>query len=116
MDKQTIKFKYIFTPDYNPKYVNGAYGGVSPQGEINVNFYLERRGLPKYHEFFVDEKGKLTEKSIEPADHQHSMVRVVENGVTLSLAGAKNIHEWLGKKIVELEKLLDQAEIKKQEK
>lgn len=29
---EKIKFKYIFKDDYNPKYVNGAFGGISPQG------------------------------------------------------------------------------------
>ncbi len=38
----SFKFKYVFDDDYNPKYVNGAFGGVNPQGEINLNFYMER--------------------------------------------------------------------------
>jgi hypothetical protein len=25
-----IRFKYVFAEDYNPKYVNGAYGGGVP--------------------------------------------------------------------------------------
>lgn len=28
-----IEFKYIFEKDYNPKYVNGAFGGMSPTGK-----------------------------------------------------------------------------------
>ncbi len=113
MEKPVIKFKYICSPLYNPVYINGAYGGVSPQGEINVNFYLERKGLPKYHEFYVDNKGKMTEKSIIPEDHKMSMVRVVETGITMNLRGAKGVHKWLGAKIKELEQLEEEAKTKK---
>lgn len=113
MEKPIVKFKYVFSPEYNPKYVNGAYGGVSTQGEIIISFYLERKGLPKYHEFYVEKDGKMTEKSIEPEDHRHSMVRVVQTGIVLDLTHAKSIHNWLGGKIDELEKM--QTEQKKTE-
>jgi hypothetical protein len=64
--------------------------------------------LPKYHEFYVEDTGKLEEKSIDPADHKRSLVRIVETGVTLNLNSAKSIHKWLGEKIDELEKLMNQ--------
>lgn len=41
--KNELKFKYIFDDSYNPVYVNGAHGGVTPRGELVVNFYLERQ-------------------------------------------------------------------------
>ncbi|MFC0297755.1 hypothetical protein [Geobacillus jurassicus] len=44
--EKVVHFKYLFPDDYNPVYVNGAHGGISPQGEIVVNFYFERRPLP----------------------------------------------------------------------
>lgn len=42
MDLDKINFKYKFSDAYNPVYVNGAYGGVNPRGEIVINFYFER--------------------------------------------------------------------------
>ena len=44
--KPEMTFKYIFTYDYSPVYVNGAHGGISPRGELVMNFYLERQPLP----------------------------------------------------------------------
>ena len=40
-DKPEFRFKYIFSHDNNPVYVNGAHGGVNPRGELVVNFYLQ---------------------------------------------------------------------------
>lgn len=115
MDKE-IKFKYIFSEDYNPRYSNGAYGGITPKGEIAVNFYFERPGLPRYQSYEINEKGKLgKETARNPEDLQTSMVRFVENGVILDINSAKNIVDWLNEKIVSLEKMRnDQKESKKE--
>tara|TARA_R110002049_G_scaffold186209_1_gene354479 strand:- start:15 stop:395 length:381 start_codon:yes stop_codon:yes gene_type:complete len=107
--------KYIFDENYNPKYVNGAYGGVNPGGEIVINFYLERTGLPNKQVFAINDQGKgeeLIEKR-EPLNLEQSVVRVVENGVILDLARAKDIRDWLGKQIAHLEELIVQSKIQK---
>lgn len=101
-----IKFKYIFNQQYNPKYVNGAFGGIGPQGEIIINFYMERAALPNAQTFSL-ENDQVSEEIIEdrePEDHPHSFVRFVENGVVLDYKNAKEIHRWLGEHIKKLEK------------
>lgn len=105
MSDKNIKFKYIFADDYNPKYVNGAYGGITPKGEITVNFFFERQGLPisETHEIATD--GKLSNSiDTEPEDLQKSMIRFVDTGVILNLASAKEIISWLSEKVEFLEK------------
>ncbi len=101
---EKIKFKYIFQEDYNPKYVNGAFGGISPQGEIVVNFYMERVAIPRSQTYQFSEDKVLEEISEErePGDHERSVVRVIENGVILDLAHAEDIHRWLGEHIKNL--------------
>ena len=101
-----IRFKYIFEDDYNPKYVNGAFGGVSPQGEIIVNFYLERIPLPyeDHHELYSD--GHISQiKSRKPDDFEGTMIRYIQSGIVVSLEQAKSIQAWLGSKIEEAEKI-----------
>lgn len=104
MDK--IKCKYIFEDNYNPKYVNGAQGGINPQGEIVVNFYLERNALPVSQTFGID-SGKISAQEVEsePSDLKNSFVRVIENGIVLNYQTAKEIHKWLGNHIETLETL-----------
>ena len=104
MDK--IKCKYIFKDDFNPKYINGAQGGINPQGEVVINFYLERSALPVSQTYGIED-GKLSAQEIEsePSDLQNSFVRVIENGIVMNYQTAKEIHKWLGNHIAILEEL-----------
>ncbi|MEA3445307.1 MAG: hypothetical protein U9R19_11360 [Bacteroidota bacterium] len=104
---EKLKCKYIFDKNYNPKYVNGAQGGINPLGEIVVNFYLERAALPvsQTYELSDGTMNSAKEISAEPKDLQNSFVRVVENGIVMNYQTAKEIHKWLGQHIEKLEKL-----------
>ena len=106
-----LKCKYIFADSYNPKYVNGAYGGINSRGEIVINFYLERMPLPHSQTFEI-ESGKIYQENIEeraPKDLMSSVVRFVENGIILNYNTAKHIHEWLGDHIRSMEKSNENA-------
>jgi hypothetical protein len=103
---EKIIFKYVFSDDYNPLYVNGVYGGITPNREIVANFFFERHGLPFSQIMDVESDGKLgKEYERHPKEEYPYLVRVVENGVILNLENAKKIHKWLGDKIQELEGL-----------
>jgi len=110
MDEKTVpkqlKFKYIFSKEYNPTYSNGIYGGVTTSGDIVANFYFERHGLPVSQTQVVNTDGSLGEViANEPPDLQTSIVRVVESGVILNIATAKAFHDWLEKYIKLAEKV-----------
>jgi hypothetical protein len=107
MDK--IKCKYIFKDDFNPVYINGAQGGINTQGEIIINFYLERSALPVSQAYeIVDGKLSVQEIESEPSDLKKSFVRVIENGIVMNYQTAKEIHKWLGNHIETLEALSSQ--------
>ena len=102
--KPEVTFKYIFTYDYNPTYVNGAHGGVSPRGELVVNFYLERPPLPNEITHEINPNGTIgAEIAVDPEDFAHSLVRFVPTGVVVNYQTARDLHQWLGDKIKELE-------------
>lgn len=104
--KPEVTFKYIFTYDYNPVYVNGAHGGVSPRGDLVVNFYLERPPLPNEITHEVNPNGTIgAETGVEPEDFAQSLVRFVPTGVVLNYQTARELHHWLGEKVRELETL-----------
>ncbi len=105
-NKPEIKFKYIFNYSYNPVYVNGAHGGVSPRGELIMNFYLERIALPESITHNINQNGTIGgEVESEPADLKSSLVRYVENGVVLNYQSARDLHQWLGERLKEMEAL-----------
>ncbi len=99
-----VKCKYIFNESYNPKYVNGAHGGLTPQGEFVINFYLERSALPNSQTFsLIENRLDNEEINSEPIDLNNSFVRVIENGVLMNYQTAKAIHKWLGEHIANVE-------------
>lgn len=104
-----INFKYKFNEDYNPVYVNGAYGGISSRGEIIANFFLERQPIPKTEACEVNSKGIIKSSKItEPIEHRFNVIRYVETGVIMNIETAKIIRNWLNDKIAELEKLSEE--------
>ncbi|MBA7707990.1 hypothetical protein ES703_116877 [subsurface metagenome] len=104
MNDHTVEFKYKFPDDYNPKYVNGAYGGIGPRGELVVNFYLERQPIPKEETYEVTKKGVLGGLlDRTPEDLRSKIIRFIQTGVVLNLESAKIIHKWLGDHIKSLE-------------
>ena len=52
------------------------------------------------------EKVDGVEIESEPADLKSSYVRVIENGVVMNYSTAKEIHNWLGSHIEQLEKFI----------
>ena len=101
-----IKFKYIFSDDYTPKYVKGAVGGISPRGEIVASFYLERPAIPEEIVHELGEGGLLGEVvEKKPHDFENIMIRSIQGGVVLDAEAAKTLHEWLGRQIEKQHKL-----------
>ncbi|NVN98623.1 MAG: hypothetical protein HXX17_04795 [Geobacteraceae bacterium] len=102
--KPEIAFKYIFNYAYNPVYINGAHGGISPRGELVMNFYLERPPLPEEVKHAINPNGTIGDvTSEEPHDLSNSMVRYIDNGVILNYESARNIHYWIGERLKEME-------------
>ena len=104
--KPEFTFKYIFTYDYNPVFVNGAHGGVTPRGELVVNFYQERAPLPNSITHEINPNGTMgAETAVDPEDLNRSMVRFVNTGIVVTPQTARELHYWLGEKIKEIDAL-----------
>lgn len=109
--KREVTFKYIFNYNYNPTYVNGAQGGVSPRGELVIHFYLERPPLPQEISHEITPQGGIgRETSVEPADLQQSLVRFIDTGVVMNYENARAFHAWLGEKLKEVESIQEARE------
>ena len=87
MADKRVLFKYEFPETYNPVYANGAQGGLTPQGEIALNFFLERLPVPRRETYRVDEAGQMGESvKVEPSDEADAViVRYVSTGVVMTL-------------------------------
>jgi hypothetical protein len=114
-ERPEIKFKYIFNYNYNPIYINGAHGGISPRGELIMNFYLERLPLPDSITHEINQNGTMGgEVEMEPEDLKNSMVRFVETGVVMNYQNARDLHAWIGERLKEMEAVEQAKATKKQ--
>ncbi len=103
-NSKKIVFKYKFSEEYNPVYINGAFGGLSPNGEIILNFYLERKPVPYADNSILDLKGNtLKSESFEPEDFDDIIIRFISNGIVMNLETAKSICVFIQDKIKEAE-------------
>jgi hypothetical protein len=102
-----IAFKYKFEECYNPIYVNGAVGGVTPFGEVVVNFYLERQPVPYSETHLVKDGaiGDLISRNPTDDDETLTVVRYISNGVVMSEESATRIYNWLGERLTQLKQM-----------
>jgi hypothetical protein len=96
---QRIKFNFKRPDDYKIHFVNGAYGGLTPHGDILCEFYFEYKALPQDEKatiingnLVLDEQKNLTEVEL---------TREFKVGVILTTIEAKNIANWLNNKAEE---------------
>ena len=102
---ETIKFNDIKSNAFRVIHADGAFGGVSPDGgAMDVSFFSERRPIPTQiiHELGP---GSALGKEIERVS-KDGIVREVEVAVTMDLATAKKVRDWLDDRITALEQAI----------
>lgn len=104
MDKNEVKFKYYFDDNYDPEYVNGAYGGQTPNGELVMHFFMDRFPIPYEVTQGLNEDGTPDpDEIIVVPDQEEAMIRrSVKAGVIMSPATALNIYKWLKNRLIEM--------------
>ena len=58
---KNIKIHYLESKDYRMIPVTGAHGGISPNGEVIIDLYVERKEAPKSVDLEIDDTGKSKE-------------------------------------------------------
>lgn len=95
--KASIQIFYEKNPLYRTVYTDGIFGGITPTGSINFNFYATRHPIPKslIHEITSD--GSVNPKGIKSSDSKSGIIREVEIGVYMNKKTAQDIYEFLRK-------------------
>ncbi|MDT8390551.1 MAG: hypothetical protein RRC34_08595 [Lentisphaeria bacterium] len=102
-----LTFQFVFPDDHNPEYATGCWGGVCPNTDISMHFYVERAALPKKVTHTV-EGGKLGSE-VRRDPQNPPLIRFVTTGVVMNQAAAEGFHRWLGQKLEEAKKLRQTA-------
>ena len=100
--ENSLEFHNKISSNFRELHVDGAYGGITPRGFINLNFFAERFPIPKSSTYALVNQ-QLSEKIEDSADSKTGLVREYEFGIYFDLATATELHNFLGEKIKELE-------------
>lgn len=88
--------------NFRELHVDGAYGGLTPKGMVNINFYAERLSIPKSTDYKIESQKLI--KIADSEDSKKGIIREFETGVYMTFETAKELHKWLGEQIVRFEK------------
>jgi len=100
--KQTIEVHNKISPLFQQISIDGAFGGITPQGKINLNFFAERLPIPKSSIFEIS--GNKTAKKISDSpDSKKGIIREYSFGVYMNLNTAKGISLWLQEQVEKME-------------
>ena len=84
----SVKGKIVYPNGKQPKYVNGAFGGINNRGEFVANFFYELGVTPDEFE--------IQDNSIETFVPSKDMpTKTVEFSMFMSLETAKSIVAWM---------------------
>jgi hypothetical protein len=112
-ETQEVKFKYIKSNFFRVIHADGAWGGVSPRGNIHLSFYNERAALPDSSKIVLSVDGELKEP--EQFHASSRIVREIECDVVFDLETAKALQGWLNHKVQVLEEIIAKAGEKQEE-
>lgn len=100
MEQNEIIVHNKISHNFRELHVDGAYGGLTPKGLININFYAERFPIPKSVTHNL-----LDNTSLDSEDSKQGLIREFEFGIYMDLNVAKQISDFLLNKISEFEQL-----------
>lgn len=98
---EKVRFSYVIPDGFEPKYANGAYGGVTPRGDLVVSFYQERAAAPKIEIHALSKDGTLGPIEAKPQPIA-DLERHVVGGVILNEQTVRELHVWLTQKLEEM--------------
>ncbi len=106
MDQQypsRVRYEYEQEPEVRLKYAHGVWGGINPQGEIEISFYLESDKMPPYSERVIEEDGSFGHEMAPYSEDIRTIVRTIQAKVVINYHTARALLEWLEDKVCELE-------------
>lgn len=106
-EREEVGIKYVKANFFRVIHADGAWGGISPKGDIHIALYNERAAIPDISRLVVAPDGKVLEP--ETFEAASKLVREVEADVIVDLGTARALRAWLDNKIAALEQAIEQA-------
>lgn len=100
---KTVKVNYLKTSSYRTYYIDGIFGGLTPNGKIYMELFIQRLVTPQLIEYEVKEDG--LGKEIERIGKE-GIIREIEAGLIMDIEAAKVLRNWIDGKIKKFEEQL----------
>ncbi|BFR49100.1 hypothetical protein RVX_R21610 [Nitratidesulfovibrio sp. HK-II] len=98
-----IRYEYEHDAGVRLEYAHGVWGGINPQGEIEMSFYIETDKMPPFSERLVAPDGSFGHE-VAPYDENLKVItRHIRSKVVLNYHTARAVLEWLEEKVETLE-------------
>ena len=97
-----LPLHYIKGTHFRVVFASGVYGGITPRGLIQMNFFSERNPIPRKTVHKI-ETGTLGAEIVEEREIRDGFIREVEISALMDLPTAKSFRTWLDEKIAKLE-------------
>ena len=102
-DPLRIRYEYEQDPEARLHYAHGVWGGINPQGEVELNFYTESDKLPLYSERIIAADGSLGHEMAPYDENLKVVTRRIHTKLILNYHTARAVLEWLEDKVDTLE-------------
>ncbi len=98
-----IRYEYEHDPQARLQYAHGVWGGINPQGEIEINFYVEGDRMPSFSERLIAPDGSFGHEMAPHDENVRTIVRRVHSKVIVSYQTARALLDWLEDKVEALD-------------
>jgi hypothetical protein len=101
-DRQA-KFFFEYDPSYRLVGANGIWGGVTPRGDLRLDFFVESIGIPEHVTNLITPDGKLGPELGRTPERRFSRRLLV--GVLLSMEQAESVAEFIQERVQQFKKM-----------
>jgi hypothetical protein len=110
---EKVRFHFIKSASFRVIHADGAWGGLTPQGNIHMALYNERNPIPQLIAHKINPSGSLGKEIKEERIARNGLVREVEVDVIMNLPTARALDTWLQEKIKSAEEVIESQKEKK---
>jgi hypothetical protein len=105
---EKLEFVFAFDPQYRLFPSNGVWGGLTPRGDMRLEFFVETFAQPTRVVNVITSDGNLGEETERtPAQGEHQIItRSMQVGVMIPGSQLESIAEFLRQKSVEWKALV----------
>ena len=103
-EAKRVRFSYLKAQSHRVVHADGVIGGIAPRGNsIVMSFFNERVPIPREVVHSVNADGSLGDEIVSERVSREGVVREVETTILIEPATARQLHEWLGKRLEQVQ-------------